>query len=257
MIKPEQILQLINQPESPTLEFKQEFYAISDPKQEKKKRQKDELLKDLLALANGSIETVGETSYLIVGIADEVQPDGTRKVIGAPFGLPDANMLLQMLRQVSDPPVSHLNTEYVPVGDKQVYVITIPFSPHLHETRRLFETSGCEYSQYAVFIRRNSMVELANNRERKALEDLKTFRSRQKSNLSNTLVGGVVGALVMGPVAGKNAEKLAGKPINKYVSWGTGLFFGGLSGALTGYNLRRYHEIVQELRFSLMRRKRP
>ncbi len=256
MMKPDNLLQLINRPEGPTLEFKREFYALDDPKQEKKKRQKDEMLKDLLALANGSTDTAGDIAYLIIGVSEDISPSGERVIYGVPDGLPDGNDLLKMVRAVSEPPVPHILTEYMPVGEQKVYVITIPPSPYLHETKRKFETSDCEYSPYTVFFRRNSMVDIANYRERKALEDLKTFRASERASISNVLVGALIGSLLSGSFLGRNAEKVTGKPISKPVSWGTGIVMGGLIGGALAYDLKNFHEIIRDIRYQLLRRKK-
>lgn len=62
---------LLTQPESAILEFKRRPYNLDSDNAETKKRQRDELIKDILSLANGSPTTVGDKAYLIIGADDK------------------------------------------------------------------------------------------------------------------------------------------------------------------------------------------
>ena len=61
--------QYLSQDESPTLEFKQEWYTDEDKSQAKLK--KNEMVRDILSLANGNASTAGQDAYLILGAADQ------------------------------------------------------------------------------------------------------------------------------------------------------------------------------------------
>ena len=64
-IMPEFVLTLLAREEGSTLEFKRKPYAIYVEDAREKERQRGEMIKDLLALANGNAITAGDTVYLI------------------------------------------------------------------------------------------------------------------------------------------------------------------------------------------------
>ena len=57
--------QLIRQPEGLKLDFKRKFYDIDTDNQEGRERQWGELIKDILALANGNVNVVGGTGWTV------------------------------------------------------------------------------------------------------------------------------------------------------------------------------------------------
>ncbi len=73
---------LLNFDESATLEFKQDMYAIYSKEPRIPQQQRGELIKDILSLANGSFDTVGQDAIIIVGVGDKKEPDGKRKIYG-------------------------------------------------------------------------------------------------------------------------------------------------------------------------------
>jgi len=58
------ILELLNTKENPKLDFKRQWYKEPDVK--------TELIKDIIALANGNIHTIGQNSFLIIGVKENV-----------------------------------------------------------------------------------------------------------------------------------------------------------------------------------------
>ncbi len=66
----EELEKLIKKDENPKLDFKQEWYWNKNTPKKQKQEQQGELVRDLIALANGSPAFVGETAYLIIGVID-------------------------------------------------------------------------------------------------------------------------------------------------------------------------------------------
>ncbi|MFV7784358.1 hypothetical protein ACNPKB_10535 [Shewanella marisflavi] len=67
---------ILKKEESPTIEFKRQWYwNDSTPKEDMSDKWGGELLKDIISLANGYINKVGEYRYLVFGFSeDEKKP---------------------------------------------------------------------------------------------------------------------------------------------------------------------------------------
>src|SRR5258706_3315237 len=135
----EQLKLLLQQDEGPTLEFKREWYKI-DAKGEAKNRKKGELVKDILALANGNAYSAGELAYQVMGVNNEFNVDGCRELTDVGNNVPNSAPILSIVRAYSDPPLE--NVEVVPytIDGKRIFVIIIPPTPHLYETTRKIDT---------------------------------------------------------------------------------------------------------------------
>lgn len=68
MINPEVVEQLLENDESPILEFKREWYWVSD--ETDLSQRWGEFYKDLIGLFNGYLEFVGQDRYLIIGYCE-------------------------------------------------------------------------------------------------------------------------------------------------------------------------------------------
>jgi len=60
------------EPENIKLDFKQKLHAIDHSNKKVRAEHWNELIKDILALANGNIGTASQTGYLIIGVADKL-----------------------------------------------------------------------------------------------------------------------------------------------------------------------------------------
>lgn len=205
---PEELMRLINQAESPSLEFKRELHRIFDKDTNIKNRHRDEFIRDILSLANGNTTAAGEKAYLIIGVDDDFDPDAGRVIHGITGDVPTRRQILSIIRPASEPPVEDLICETVELESKTVLVITIFPSPHLHETTRpLNPIDGKSYSKYVIFIRSGDSIEIANTKERQAIQDVKAFRFANSMKANPMVVGGVVGSMVAGSVANAYSAK--------------------------------------------------
>ncbi len=245
---PDELLRLINQPESPSLEFKRELHRIFDPDTKIKGRHRDEFVRDILSLANGNTTTAGQNSYLIIGVEDDYDPDLGRAIRGITGRVPIRREILSIIRPVSEPPVEDLACETVEIESKQVFVITIFPSPHVHEiTRNLNPIDGKYYSEYVIFMRSGDSIQIANTKERQAIQDVKSFRYADSRKANPVIVGGLVGSVVGGSVANAHAAFNKTPTMQRgvvSVLWG---MIGGVFGALMGSSYRSIFDFRREV----------
>lgn len=155
----ERLWELIRQPEGLKLDFKSKFYQLDlqDPKA--RERQWGELIKDILALANGNVNIAGETGHIIFGIGDKIFPDGSRELIDVGNIQITRQRILEKINSACSPPLPDLNNDLLLLEGNRILVITIPPSPYIHETTRRIQTSrGQSYPEHTVFIRRGEGI---------------------------------------------------------------------------------------------------
>jgi len=229
----EQLPLFLTQNESPALEFKSQWYGI-DGNTEGAKRQKDELIKDILALANGNAESSGETAFLVVGAKDEREPDGTRNVGDVGDSPPAADQIISIVSSASSPPLTSLEVIPFSVGANRLFAIAIPASPHIFETTRELVTPRHKYSKYVVFTRRGNVVDVASDRERQAIRRVKQVLLAEARNPPSILFGAWVGATIGGVLLARVGSKLTGSKEGTIAGAVVGPILGGLFGALMG-----------------------
>jgi hypothetical protein len=110
--------QLLTQQESGSLDFKQEFYKLDTGADEARKREKHELIKDILALANGNPSVAGETAYLVIGASNKAGPDGRRMLRTVNENVRTRESLLQIINDACAPPLDDVRCEFVSVAGK-------------------------------------------------------------------------------------------------------------------------------------------
>ncbi len=153
----QQLRQLISQPEGLKLDFKRELHKLKHSDQDYAKRQGHEFIRDVLSLTNGNVNTAEQKGYLIIGVGDELRPDGTRDLFDV-SNLLTPKQILQRVNSACDPPIPDVRCETVEIDGKNIFVVSIPPSPHLHRTRKDLTTPSTTYSAGTVFIRRNEEI---------------------------------------------------------------------------------------------------
>jgi hypothetical protein len=244
---PYTLRQLLTQPESPTLEFKQEMYKLDSPDGNTKRRQGNELIKDILSLANGNANVAGETAYLIIGAENHFRADGTRQLYDITVQAPQAEDLLKRVNAACTPALDDLLCEHIEIDGKRLVVITIPPSRHLHETLGTLVAETI-YSPHIVFTRRVDSVEVANGSERLAIQRMKQFHFEQTLRVPPRLIsavsGAVSGGLVPEALIRLNMPTATITPAFRI----GGAVFGGLIGLLIGQAWRSALRILFHLR---------
>ncbi|WP_026736072.1 AlbA family DNA-binding domain-containing protein [Fischerella sp. PCC 9605] len=157
--------QLVWKPEeSAKLDFKIELYKIHEPKPKTqsdiqewakaKEQQWAELIKDVIALANGNTGTAAQTGYLVVGADDKLKADGTPTLRDVGNAMPTRKEILQKINSYCQPQLPDIQCEEVVVDGVKLFVVSIPPSPYLHRLSKQLKTLKKEYSPYTVLIRR-------------------------------------------------------------------------------------------------------
>ncbi len=164
-MKQDELIHLLKQRESETLEFKSEWYKIDDPKQQIRERQRGEMVKDFLMLLNGNTNSVGKVAHLIIGASDRPNAAGNRELFDTkPVDAKEVDAIQQIVNGYIEPRMESLQCETVKVPDpsdpanyKSLQVWSIGPSRYLHETIKRVQAEGkvSDYNEYTVLIRHN------------------------------------------------------------------------------------------------------
>lgn len=191
---PDELRALLSQRENLKLDFKREYHlsqtrppGVSEKDWSKLTTgQRHELIKDILALTNGNFGTAEDPGYLIIGAEDDkyLQPDGTRPLFDVSHLQLTSTGLLQMVNEACYPPLPDILCERIEIDGKTLIAITIPPSPHVHETTKPLTCVGGAidsltgqlslskdkpFTPRTAFIRRVDGVYPASEAERRAL----------------------------------------------------------------------------------------
>jgi hypothetical protein len=179
--------------ESAKLDFKIESYKIYEPKpttqpeiqkwDKDRKEQWAELVKDIIALANGNLGTAGQTGYLIIGADDKLKADGTPTLRDVGNLALTSTEVLQKVNSYCDPRLPELQCEKVIVDGVNLFVISIPYFPYLYRLSKELKTKK-EYSPYVVPLRRKDGEETyaASPIEVEVMENEKRGRNKPLSD---------------------------------------------------------------------------
>ncbi len=226
----EKLAKLLQSQESSTLEFKKEWYKLESEKEETSKRQKNEMIRDILSLANGNVQNVEKSGYLIIGAEDVMNEEGERNLHNVVLDKPvTAERLLKIVNRVCDPPLDTLECKEVIFNDVNLLVIEVPASPHVYEITEKIGTPKRSFDEYTVFIRKGSEISTASSQERVVLKEIKILKFHEKLNAPPVLGGGIVGATI-----GAISLGAAGR---KYISPedpDKGFIAGSLAGVILG-----------------------
>jgi hypothetical protein len=191
---PDELRELLSQQEGLKLDFKREYHlnktpplGIDGPLWAKLVAgQRDEFIKDILALANGNVGTAEQPGHLIVGAGDDkfLKPDGTRPLFDMLNLQLNSQEVLQLVNAACYPPLPDLLCEPIELDGKVIIVVTIPPTPFVHETSRQLRPVGGKIDELTgrlslsektpitertAFVRRREGIYPANKDERRAL----------------------------------------------------------------------------------------
>lgn len=244
----EQLEQLLTQQESATLDFKRKGYSIDHKDTTVQEYQRSEMIKDILSLANGNASTVGQTGYLILGAADKVGVEGNRQLFDVDAKPFTRTRLLQIVNAACAPPVDDLKCDPVVKDGKQLVVIEIPPSPHLHETTRSLTVSPeMTYTKHIIFTRHGESIEVAAAMDRVAILDRKQRYFNESRKAPPIIFGAVVGAVSGGMMAKAIREMPADQQHSPTITGIVGGLVGGGAGALVGNVYQQWTAIKADL----------
>lgn len=144
---PDELRELLLQNEGLKLDFKREYQinkkAPEDFSGEEwaklRDGQRDELIKDILALTNGNVGTHNQPAHLIIGAEDDKrrQPDGTRPLFDVTHLELERTFLISLVNGACQPPLPDLECEKIEIDGTTLIAITIPPSLQVHSTSRV------------------------------------------------------------------------------------------------------------------------
>lgn len=250
---------LLIQDECPILDFKREIHRIDDDNQNIRKQAVDELIRDVIALANANTVFAGETAHMIIGAADEKDADGKRELFDVGNHYLSASRILDIVNAVCEPKIENLTCDEKIEENTRLLLITIFPTPYVHETNRRIQPKPDKiFSERTAFVRHEQKIGIATQKERETIAQIKRFRFDQKRNPPGVpfgvLLGGFVGS-TLGYGIIKNYDKLPSTPAMPAAGGVAGGIFGaviGWSSASTYkdfYEIRAYwHKIPKHLR---------
>lgn len=172
-----ELRKILRQPEGPKLEFKQSFYQINASDPGLRNREWGELVKDILALANGNIGFASQKGYLIIGVSESLDSSGNRSLHSCEQVTIDKQQILRKVNGYCNPPLSNIDIDHIDIDNCEIIVITIPVTYDLHETIKDLQTKSRVFPERVAFIRRGDDVCNASQQERDGiLEDKKSAR---------------------------------------------------------------------------------
>jgi hypothetical protein len=235
---------LLYQPESPALDFKQELKIYIEGKG--RNRERDELRRDIISLANGNPRVAGENKYLIIGRADKPNSDGTYELLDIGDQYPTADDLLKLLAQDVYPPLNVIHSEVVEVDGKRLLVITIPPTEYVHETTKSLKTPKRTYTEHTVFMRRDESIVIASASDRAALRRAKQKFFDEREGAPPTKFGAALGAFLVGPASGQRAKQAGFGLIGQLYMTVIGGMIGAFLGGMFGNNYKEYQYVARE-----------
>jgi uncharacterized membrane protein YsdA (DUF1294 family) len=212
--------------------------------------ERDELIKDVLGLANGNGIIVKKTKYLIVGADDKkFDENGMRVLYNVDYRVPSQSEITQWINGACLPSVVGIECEYVSINDKRLYVVTIPPTFGLHETIHELNAKG-KFPKFTVFMRQDEHTVPASERDRDAIKQLKFLYRQEIANPPAVLFGAIVGAIIalvfwsMGYDSAKAVNGLTEVAIKCLI-----IAVGGAFGAEAGYIFREGNTIRYDWRY--------
>ena len=244
IITPEFLFTLLSKEEGPTLDFKRKPYLIYAKDKTVKDKQRGELIKDILALANGNSIVAGDTAYLVIGAGDKKKEDGIRSLFDVGNHRLTSRNILDIVNPACEPALEDVFSDEVEIEGKRLLVITIHPTPYLHETTRRLETSDSFFSERTVFVRHNEGTEVASAKERDTISQIKRFRFGERRNPPGIpfgiLLGGSIGG-IMGYTTSKHRKTNSPFADESYGIAGT--FFGVILGWTSASIYKNFYEI--------------
>lgn len=173
-INADELHQLLQQDEHEALDFKRKPHSVYADDKGLAGNSQCELVRDVVALANGNTTAVGKTAYLIFGAEDKKGADGKRKLYDASDFFLSSERLLAWVNHKVAPRIPHVDCYPVRVENKTLFVIAIPPSEFIHiTTTKLQTTDEKQYSPHTVFIRVKDSNESASREEESVLRRAK------------------------------------------------------------------------------------
>jgi len=234
---------LRNKVENDRIEFKNRW-NIFDSRGKVVDIERNEMIKDILGLANGNGTNIKDNKYLIIGVEnDRFDENGMRVIHNVDYKVPSQSEITKWVNDASNPSVVGIKSEYVSIEGKKIFVVTIPPTFDLHELTRDLSAKG-KFKRFTVFMRQDEHTVPASVRDGVTIQELKHLYRREIINPTAILSCSIVGAIssMMFYFAGNNAKLIISDNNKTFVSLFIGLI-GGLLGAEAGWIFREWNSL--------------
>lgn len=213
-------------------------------------KQRDELLKDILGLANGNSYIIRKTKYLIIGADDKkFDGNGMRVLYDVDYKIPDQNELIVWLKNAASPALVEIESELIPFGEVNLWIITIQPTFDIHETTRDLNAKG-HFQKHVVFMRRDQHTEPASVREGVTIQQRKQLYRQEISNPPAGWIGAIAGGIVALFIG--NAKITASQTDIEAAGWIIQVLFAALGiffGWVTGFVAKQWNETRYDWRY--------
>jgi hypothetical protein len=218
--------------------------------------ERDELIKDVLGLANGNSTSIRKTKYLIIGADDKrFDENGLRITYNVNYQVPSQSEIARWVNDACSPAVVGIETCHIPIDDKMLYVVIIPPSFELHETTRGLHAKG-RFSKYTTFMRQDEHTVPASERDRETMRQLKLLFRQEIANPPAIRFGAIIGgaiALIFYSAGYQAMKALSGTM--KILVDGLVATMGGIIGAEAGWIFREWNTARYDWRYWPRRKK--
>lgn len=182
-----EILALLTKEESPTLEFKRQWYWDNSTPAAEMPRKWGELIKDIISLANGYINNTGETRYLIFGFCEKEQKtfdiklSEIRQLRDIPSFRKD---LIERLEKLTKPSLLNINIKTHSINSETLLIFEIPCPTHLTELKKELQTKTRHLDEGAILVRKGQKTDEIRTATPEEIENLKLeFEKYRESSL--------------------------------------------------------------------------
>lgn len=190
------ILLLLTKEESPTVEFKRQWYWDDSTPSADMPDKWGELLKDLISLANGYLNKVGEYRYLVFGFSEDERKTydiNSNKIKQLKNLTNFKKSLLQKLESCTKPALLDFNVELVVVDSSNLLVFEIPSPIDLIELKRDLKTKTRHLDEGSVLVRKGQKTDEVRTATPYEIDSLKSeFSKYRESALYKKLNSGSV-----------------------------------------------------------------
>jgi hypothetical protein len=190
---------LLSLDESGWLDFKRKMYGVADSKAKHYEWQRNEMVRDILSLANGNTHSAGKPAYLVIGATDERNTANSRDLLDIGDFTPPKKHVMSWVNAHADPAVEEINTYLIPYQGKRLFVIEILPGRHVHKLKRPLQTDHSKtYHENTVFMRAGDSIITADAKQVQTLE-----RAKKQAHAVNRYVNpiwllGIFSALLFG-----------------------------------------------------------
>lgn len=240
------------------LDFKRKLKLYNAEGKLANEQDRDELIKDILGLANGNTHIIRKTKYLIIGADDgEFTEDGMRVLHDVDYKVPTQSQVNQWVNDACTPAVVGIECDFKEIAGKKLYIITIPPTFELHEIIRDLKAQR-HHSRHTVFMRKGEHTEAASVRDGIAIQQLKLLHRQETLNPPTIVFGALMSAVIalaFWDMGYRTPQLEQYPPLVRIMFQIFVVILGGFLGGYAGWAYREFKTIQYDWRYLSIRQK--